>query len=623
MHCVLARTIPTPEPADPVQRFLSLCFAVSLDGFRFFCVHALRIVDESANLIPFVWNGPQERCAGILVGQFAAGVPVRMVLLKARKMGFSTLIEAFLLWTLLMSGHRGGYVLAHDEATTEYIFGIARTMYDNLPADIRPSLKRGGGQTLRFAHNDSWIQIATAGSTLDISSGFTFQFGHATEVSKWGGNARDIVLAVQNAIGDVPYTVFVWESTAKGASGVFYEQWKLAESGTSSAIAFFAAWHELPKYAHPTSEADEALFLAWKAALLVDDLAESRRLQRALRLDDDEVALVHHYSLRLGQIRWYRWILVNKCQDNEDLRRQEYPSCAEEAFLASGGRFFPPSLVARLRASAHPPERGHLLAGSLLERVRFVPDPQGDIHVFAMPDSDHSYIVAVDASHGTGQDYAVAVAADRATGAQVAQWRSNVDDVDVQAERAVALARFYNDALVCPEVNGPGAAVIQEIRRSLRYHRIWRRHTYDTTMQTWREKIGWETTSKTKAMLLLDFRADLKHGRYVVHDRAALDELDTFVYLDGVEMRMGAGPGRHDDTVIANAIAAQMLRDLGPPPVRRPKDDVQLHELPPLERLWVKEGIMTARAALLEFRRGHKSEEGSGDTWLNDQEADA
>ena len=57
---------------------------------------------------------------------------------------------------------------------------------------------------------------------------------------------------------------------------------------------------------------------------------------------------------------WRRWCIKTNCGGNVELFRQEYPSCAEEAFLFSGTPFFDnQKLVLLLESVPEPVKIGH------------------------------------------------------------------------------------------------------------------------------------------------------------------------------------------------------------------------------------------------------------------------
>ena len=71
------------------------------------------------------------------------------------------------------------------------------------------------------------------------------------------------------------------------------------------------------------------------------------------------------------------------------------------------------------------------------------------------------------------------------------------------------------------------------------------------------KKIGFSTNPKTKPILINDFVELFDNDDICIKSLALLNEIKTYEYADG---KMNAVTGRHDDTVIATALAVQGVR---------------------------------------------------------------
>jgi hypothetical protein len=63
---------------------------------------------------------------------------VRMVVLKARQVGMSTMCEGLMSWSVMLNPNTNGLVVAHDRETAAFLFNMCRTFYDHLSPDIKP-----------------------------------------------------------------------------------------------------------------------------------------------------------------------------------------------------------------------------------------------------------------------------------------------------------------------------------------------------------------------------------------------------------------------------------------------------------------------------------------------------
>lgn len=130
---------------------------------------------------------------------------------------------------------------------------------------------------------------------------------NCTEVAFWR-DAKETMLALLQTVPDELNTMIVIESTANGVGGWFYDTWKAATAGENDYIPIFLSWFDLPEYSKS-----------------FDDDEEKQNLINSL--SNYEKELIKKYNLTHEQINWYRYTLKNKCDNDHDTMKQEYPSC--------------------------------------------------------------------------------------------------------------------------------------------------------------------------------------------------------------------------------------------------------------------------------------------------------
>lgn len=265
----------------------------------------------------------------------------RNIILKARQLGFTTLICVLWLDTALFSKDpiRCG-IIAQDKEAAESIFRTkVKFAYDQLSPELRASfpLKKQTAAELEFAHNGASIRVATSMRSGTIHRLHISEFGKIC--AKYPDKAAEVVTG---SIPAVPQSgMLVIESTAEGQDGEFYTMTQRAiavsqqlASGALSALTpkhyrfHFFAWWEDPSYTlHDPSvvftEADEEYFLQVEA-----------RVGR--KLTDD-------------QWTWYVTTRDNDFSGDAPRMWQEYPSYPEEAFQVSTQGCWYATQVARAR----------------------------------------------------------------------------------------------------------------------------------------------------------------------------------------------------------------------------------------------------------------------------------
>lgn len=153
----------------------------------------------------------------------------RNIILKARQLGFTTLIAILWLDHALFNADQRCGIIAQDREAAEAIFrDKVKFAYDNLPDHLRVEmpLARDSASELLFAHNNSSIRVATS-----MRSG-TIHRLHVSEMGKIGAKyPQKAVEVVTGSLPAVPLDgVAVIESTAEGQAGEFFRMTKAAEA---------------------------------------------------------------------------------------------------------------------------------------------------------------------------------------------------------------------------------------------------------------------------------------------------------------------------------------------------------------------------------------------------------
>lgn len=254
---------------------------------------------------------------------------VRIIILKARQLGMSTLIQGVFFILALLKANRSTTTLSHEGDSAKYILGMARRALDRMTdRPPFPMARDSRGEMKFLAPVHSEMIVKTAGN---VGSGrsFTSQALHASEVAFYP-DASTLMLGMLQTLPYVPGTYGFMESTANGVGNYFYQQWTKAESKDPD--AFFA-----PKF-YPWQLHPEYRIEFTSAQARTDFLAGlSQEEERMLHLGVDPESL-----------RWRRMAIINNCEGDVKKFQQEYPMTPEEAFLTSGRPTFDASQMQKL-----------------------------------------------------------------------------------------------------------------------------------------------------------------------------------------------------------------------------------------------------------------------------------
>ena len=491
----------------------------------------LKIKTKSGTVVPFRLNDAQRKLYAVAKRQQDAGKPVRLIILKARQLGFSTLTEGLIFHACATRKNVNALIVAHREDATANLFRMSKLFYDELPAPVKPMLRASNAQELVFENPSklrserearpglrSRIRCATAGGR-GIGRSDTLQCVHLSEYAFWpdGADGKASTLAgILQAVPSLPGTMVVIESTANGFED-FKERWDAAVAGENDFEPVFFAWFENPDYSMPVVPGTE-----WTP--------EERDLKAAYRLTDE-------------QLQWRRWCIANNCGGSLDMFRQEYPASPGEAFLHSGtGVFDNEQIVLRLERLPGPAGRGEFTDGEWTE------SETGAITLYELPEDGVPYVLGGDTA-GEGSDYFTAIVIDNVSGRIVAKLRQKYSEPEY-VRQIYALGRFYNDALVAIETNFSTYPVMK--LQEMEYPNQYSREREDTYTRQMRKSYGFRTDRQSRPRAIANLVEVFSSHPEWFTDRELLEEMLTFCYNE--DHRPEALAGKHDDLVMGAAI---------------------------------------------------------------------
>lgn len=493
--------------------------------------NCLKIKTKSGTVVPFRLNDAQRKLYAVAKRQQDAGKPVRLIILKARQLGFSTLTEGLIFHACATRRNVNALIVAHREDATANLFRMSKLFYDELPAPVKPMLRASNAQELVFENPSklrserearpglrSRIRCATAGGR-GIGRSDTLQCVHLSEYAFWpdGADGKASTLAgILQAVPSLPGTMVVIESTANGFED-FKERWDAAVAGENDFEPVFFAWFENPDYSMPVVPGTE-----WTP--------EERDLKAAYQLTDE-------------QLQWRRWCIANNCGGSLDMFRQEYPASPGEAFLHSGtGVFDNEQIVLRLERLPSPAGRGEFTNGEWTE------SETGAITLYELPEEGVPYVLGGDTA-GEGSDYFTAIVIDNVTGRIAAKLRQKYSEPEY-VRQIYALGRFYNDALVAIETNFSTYPVMK--LQEMEYPNQYSREREDTYTRQMKKSYGFRTDRQSRPRAIANLVEVFSSHPEWFTDRELLEEMLTFCYNE--DHRPEALAGKHDDLVMGAAI---------------------------------------------------------------------
>lgn len=593
--------------------WLKVCEERYKYDFEFFAVGTETIIDKlSAQPVRFVLNPPQRMALKEFEEDRHAGRQILAQILKAKQMGFSTLVEMYMKWIQII--HRinwNSVICAHDLTAARNI----RSMYGDSVKEMPPIA--GEKITLDSFESTQNIKLITkTGCRITVGTALkpesirsqNIKMVHFSEMAFYphtdNNNPELVEASVISSLTDGPYTMIVRESTANGVGDYFHEQWLKAKRQETAFKAIFAPWFMMPIYEIPLSGQYYQHNGRQRKGTVSDFIAT---------LNDYEKNLFGNHKLcTLENLNWRR--MKAATMPSESKMKQEYPSDDIEAFQDSGSPVFRSEDIEAMRADCCLPEVvGTLVSkcspelavlhphrrSEILQDVRFVADAEatdavinGDkklkkakalnkLQVWSAPDTDskitHRYLVVFDPQKGTseGADYGVIKVIDRywmmhgENPEVVALFYGHIDK-DITIWIAAQIAKWYNNALLVIESNTydsdnkeDDSEFIFDILKDY-YTNLYSRTTADKIREGAPIKYGFNTNKRTKPMIIAFFKGIIREKGYVERDEETLDEART--YEEKPDGTTGAKAKNHDDRIMATMIGIYVCYEEMPIP---------------------------------------------------------
>ena len=505
---------------------------------------AFYIVDKKRNTVPFFFNEVQEDFIEKLE---TLGTNKPFFVLKGRQQGFTSVITAIQLSFAIVRKNFSGFTMADRTDNTMAIFNDkARVVYDRLPEELKPSEKFNSRNEMFFDKlNSSW-RIATA--TDQVGRSRTLNFVHFSEVAFYECNLSDLQAGIGEAI--TAGAIQVYETTANG----FNQAKDLWDS--ESCHNLFYEWWRSPEY-----RSTEYEYLETQDPWLI----ERKKVLEAKGCDKE-------------QITWYCKKYDSYLDKNTI--KQEYPITPTEAFVSSGDCVFDKEAINNQIArcvTLQAPRRGYFTykkeaipipnsEGVMVDvewkikDIEFVESRDGYIFLHEEPrvkvkdgEITHKapYSLGGDTA-GTGKDYFTGKVICNLDDKTVATLHKQYIDEDLYAEQMYCLGKYYHDALIGIEINYSRQPT-RILQKKYNYPNLYMRERLDGASDRSVMDYGFETTSRTKPIIIGELVELMRNNPYIEEDIPTLKEMTTFVKKENGKLE--AIDGCHDDLVMAKAIA--------------------------------------------------------------------
>ena len=507
----------------------------------------LKIINKRGEMVSLIMNRSQEMVFHRLMECREKRVPARFICCKARQMGVSTLIEAFIFALITRYPNRFALIAAHSIESAQSILAMTQRFLRYISPEYSADASVNARRIEYEAPHYSRVQVDTAANR-NLGRGGTLHYIHASEVAFWE-RPEDPVLAINQSVPHNWDTLVFWESTANGIHNLFYRTWIAAERGEIDMEPIFLSWKEFPEYSFPVARTEQ------------------------LGLVPEEQTYADNHELTPEQIKWACHIKKNQCHNSWEKFHQEYPAAADLAFMFTGMPWFDRDAIQDLleNTCAPPVARGYLtFTPAESACIAFVGQDHGPVHVWKFPEPGLTYSLGMDVAEGVGADYTIIQVICNDTGEVVAKYASNRVRAESAGIDAYLLGSYYNFGLLGIERNGPGLATLAVCERGTAeypqiagYPNLYY-HTYtDRKIPEETRRLGWITNRTTKEAMLSRLAQRVETRGLTIFCRNTLLEMQGFVWDAEKKKfhqnyRAPDSTLSHDDEIMALAIANEM-----------------------------------------------------------------
>jgi hypothetical protein len=240
--------------------------------FYFFAGAYARIKNkEGGEDIPFYLRPAQVKLAKIFEKLRLEGKPIKVILLKCRQWGGSTLTDIYMAWIMLFwKTSWNCNIVGHQSTSAITVFNMYQRLInalplwlffqtgDQYPEDVRKIKDDRHNPNVKYlVPRKCKIQTGSALNP-DAARSDDVAMAHITEeaffpnTEKW--TPAKVVKSVISPITNLPYQFIVRESTPNGMENEFHDEWQRANTvdkegnPVSSYSPVFVAWFEIEGY---------------------------------------------------------------------------------------------------------------------------------------------------------------------------------------------------------------------------------------------------------------------------------------------------------------------------------------------------------------------------------------
>ena len=388
-------------------------------------------------------------------------LPMLLMILKARQLGISTIVEAIILWIALFRKGSHCVIASAEEKKSQQLSEMVWDALENLPVWMRPVLTREDRtKGPEFGKNGSDISLEHGTQTKGIARGSTPVAAHVSEAAYYPNPISTIESSLFRAMHENKRTFLPLESTANKKGDWWHRFWMQNRSGESTGYnrftCIFLPWY-VGRDKYPTADflRNHPIPADWKPMHETVKHAADAKLYVATSyflVAGRKIPLSHYmgagWEMPREQMWWYEFNYVEASREDQAFKTFLAECAADErtCFQSKKHSVFSWELLDRIREGVDAAKyTDYVLVGNgIPEKFQLkeywdhnrrrieIPwaSPSGEnfnwrliplretpaeedeqqqcfIRIWQHPKQGHHYGVGIDVSGGVGEDYTV------------------------------------------------------------------------------------------------------------------------------------------------------------------------------------------------------------------------
>jgi hypothetical protein len=483
------------------------------------------------------------------------------VILKGRQLGITTISLALDLYWHYVNAGLNGTLVTDTEENRDMFRGTLGSYMDGLPKEYKIPILAHNRNSLALKNRSRiFYQVAGLRAKGSLGRGKGITFLHGTETSSWG-DEEGLASLLASLAETNPKRLYIFESTARGFN-MFHDMYVTAKRARTQKAIFCGWWRNEFYSAAPETDVYKVY---WDGKLTPEEKEWTRDIKK-----------LYNFEINSRQMAWWRWKMLEGIKD-DSLMYQEFPPTEDYAFVMTGTSFFSNSRCTDAMKIAKKILCDHYryAMGVNFQDTEVLKSTErlSTLKVWEEPIDTAYYVIGADPAYGSSDwadRFCIQVFRCYSDGMeQVAEFATSELNTYQFAWVIAHLAGAYKNSTLNLEVNGPGQAVLNEIKNLRRQaasmgnamgkslmdvfgsmsNYIWRRND---TMGGMSNSLGWITTQGTKERMMSYTKDLFERGMLAVYSTDTIEEMKTIV-RDGASIE--ASGRNKDDRVMAMALA--------------------------------------------------------------------